>query len=201
MAEKLKAKSWSSFVISSGGKKGKPSGDIPGDNFQPCYFMTLDGKHKYIRYIFPNRIEELYDVEKDPDELTNLSMDPAYQSRLAGMRGELIAYLKETGGAGFVDLLPVPKSAAEYLRGKTVSTTSKGRSGSGEATAAKLPGDTPVFSVGGKGRVHVEGCRRLSNDPAERAKMTKMTLAEAEANGLPLCSRCPGSNTQGKGNP
>jgi len=61
-------------------------------------------------------------------------------------------------------------------------------------------GDVTVYSGGGK-RVHVVGCRRLTTDPGELAKMTKMTLAEAEAKGLPLCSRCPGSTTSGKGNP
>ncbi len=64
----------------------------------------------------------------------------------------------------------------------------------------KPSADTIVYH-GGQGRVHVEGCRRLTKDPAELAKMKKMTLAEAEAQGLPLCSRCPGSTTPGKGNP
>jgi hypothetical protein len=49
MAEKLKAKSWSSFQFSSGGKKGSFRGPNPGDNFHPCYFMIIDGQHKYIR--------------------------------------------------------------------------------------------------------------------------------------------------------
>lgn len=67
--------------------------------------------------------------------------------------------------------------------------------------AAPPSGDTTVYQVPGKKRSHVDGCRRLSNDPAERAKMNTMTLAEAEAKGLPLCSRCPGSTTAGRGNP
>lgn len=61
--------------------------------------------------------------------------------------------------------------------------------------AEKPPGDTVVYHAPGKNRVHVVGCRRLTQDPAELAKMTKMTLAEAEAKGLQLCSRCPGSDT------
>ena len=63
------------------------------------------------------------------------------------------------------------------------------------AADAKPAGDTVVYHAEGKNRVHVEGCRRMPSDPAERAKMTRMTLAEAEAKGLPLCSRCPGSTT------
>ena len=106
MAEKLKAQSWSSFQFSSGGKKGILSGPRPSDNYHPCYFMIIDGKHKYIRYIFPNRIEELYDIEDDASELTNLAVDPEYEDRLVEMRGKLIEYLKNTGGESFVDLLP-----------------------------------------------------------------------------------------------
>ena len=49
----------------------------------------------------------------------------------------------------------------------------------------------------GKKRVHVRGCRRLTTDPQELAKLQKMTLAEARAKGLPLCSKCPGSTTPG----
>ena len=58
-------------------------------------------------------------------------------------------------------------------------------------------GDTKVYHAAGKKRVHIEGCRRL---PVDRDAYTKMTMAEADKKGLPLCSRCPGSTTQGKGN-
>ena len=61
----------------------------------------------------------------------------------------------------------------------------------------KPSGDTTVYHVPGKKRVHVKECRRLKTTEGT----TKMTLAEAEAKGLPLCSRCPGSTTPGKGNP
>ncbi len=64
--------------------------------------------------------------------------------------------------------------------------------------AAKPPGDTVVYHMEGKNRVHVADCRRLPKDPAERAKYKTMTLAEAEKKGLPLCSKCPGSDTPGR---
>jgi hypothetical protein len=64
-----------------------------------------------------------------------------------------------------------------------------------QTTHADPSGETTVFHVAGKGRVHVEKCRRLSKDPAELAKLAKMTLAEAKTNGLLLCSKCPGSTT------
>ena len=66
-------------------------------------------------------------------------------------------------------------------------------------TKTGLPGDTTVYHAEGKKRVHVKACRRLTTDPKVLATMTKMTLAEAKARGLPLCSRCPGSTTPGKG--
>ena len=56
---------------------------------------------------------------------------------------------------------------------------------------------TFVYHVPGKERVHVKECRRMPKDPAELAKMARMTYAEAKAKKLPLCSRCPGSTTQG----
>lgn len=66
---------------------------------------------------------------------------------------------------------------------------------------AELSQKTAVYHHAGKKRVHVESCRRLTQDPAERAKLEKMTLAEARAKGLELCSRCPGSSTPVKGSP
>lgn len=45
--------------------------------------------------------------------------------------------------------------------------------------------------VGGGKKCHVEGCKRLTKDPVELAKLQKMTLAEAIAKGYPPCSRCP----------
>jgi hypothetical protein len=70
-----------------------------------------------------------------------------------------------------------------------------------QTTRADVPGDITVYHLPDKNRGHVEGCRRLTNDPTERAKMTRMTLAEAKAKGLELCSRCPGSTPPGKANP
>ena len=35
------------------------------------------------------------------------------------------------------------------------------------------------------------------HDPKELEKLEKMTLGEALKKGLPLCSRCPGSTTEG----
>jgi hypothetical protein len=67
-----------------------------------------------------------------------------------------------------------------------------------QASAVEHSGDTTVYWAGKK-RVHVVDCRRMPKDPSAIAAMTTMTLAEAQAKGLSLCSRCPGSETSGKG--
>ena len=67
-------------------------------------------------------------------------------------------------------------------------------------SSAQLPDDTRVYWEGGK-RGHIEGCRRLTKDPDELAKMKTSTMSEMKAAGAELCSRCPGSTTPGKGNP
>jgi len=194
MVEKLKANSWSSFIVGGKGDKRKLNTPNPGDGWDPCYFMTLDGRHKYIRYIFPNRIEELYDLHADPHELNNLAVDPKYKDRLEEMREGLIAYLKETGGASFVDLLPPPKT--DYSAVQPEPQAEKP-----EKTEGLPPDDATVYYNEGKKRVHIVGCRRLPTDPKQLEKFTTMTYAQAKAKGLPLCSRCPGSTTHGKGNP
>ena len=66
-----------------------------------------------------------------------------------------------------------------------------------QAFAAEPSDDTVVYHAPGKNRVHVKECKRLTKDPAELAKLTKMTYAEAKEKNLPLCSRCPGSTTTG----
>ncbi len=68
----------------------------------------------------------------------------------------------------------------------------------GLQAAEKPSGDTVVYLLEGKNRVHVAKCRRLPKDPTELAKYTTMTLKEAEAKGLQLCSKCPGSTTPGR---
>ena len=55
---------------------------------------------------------------------------------------------------------------------------------SGETKSA---GETTVYYASGK-KSHVKACKRLTGD---LTSYKTMTLAEAEAKGLPLCSRCP----------
>ena len=183
MATRLKNKDWKQCLY--GGGKGKKV--LPGD--APWYFMVLVENYKYTRYAIPDRIEELYDLDKDPEELDNLAVKPEFKEKLLKMRAACIQSIKDNGGAVFADFLPPPGI------GGTPAMSS------GKPPKANLPGDTLVYHAKGKKRVHVKGCPRLTTDPAALAGMETMTLAEAEEKGLPLCSRCPGSTTSGKGNP
>lgn len=71
----------------------------------PWYVSLREGKFKYIRTLVEGEIEELYDLEADPEELVNLALKPENRSTVARYRRDLIAELRRTD-AGFVDGLP-----------------------------------------------------------------------------------------------
>ncbi len=53
------------------------------------------------RFMAPGRPpEELYDLESDPYEVTNLAEDPAHESLLNMMRDRLNAWISESGDMG-----------------------------------------------------------------------------------------------------
>ncbi|MEM7394140.1 MAG: sulfatase-like hydrolase/transferase [Verrucomicrobiota bacterium] len=71
----------------------------------PWWVSLLRGRDKYIRTLVEGEVEELYDLEKDPEELVNLALDPAHRSKLRAMRAATLAELRRTD-AGMVDRLP-----------------------------------------------------------------------------------------------
>ncbi|MEZ6139163.1 MAG: sulfatase-like hydrolase/transferase [Zavarzinella sp.] len=94
MAKRLKGKKWEECMY------GKDT---------PWYFLILVENFKYTRYAHPDRIEELYDLEKDPEELDNLAIKKEFQAKLRTMRTACIQSLKDHGGGVFVEFLPKPK--------------------------------------------------------------------------------------------
>ncbi|MFM2012667.1 MAG: hypothetical protein RLZZ396_1451 [Planctomycetota bacterium] len=64
-------------------------------------------------------IEELYDLEKDPDELNNLAKDATYGSQLEELRGRLIDWQKRTGDNGLIETPEIydAEAGADHLEG------------------------------------------------------------------------------------
>ena len=71
------------------------------------WLMLRQGKYKYIRYIWKDYIEELYDLENDPEELHNLAVIKSNHKLLSELRIKAEVEFKAKG-ASFIDLLPEP---------------------------------------------------------------------------------------------
>jgi arylsulfatase A-like enzyme len=86
-----------------GADTDKGSGD--GWGGVPWWIFLRQGKYKYIRTLVEGEIEELYDLEVDPEELTNLALDPKFAKLLSEYRQKLLDELKRTDAA-MVENLP-----------------------------------------------------------------------------------------------
>lgn len=84
-----------------------PDPDVDNIAGVPWYVMLRHGRYKYIRYLVEGQIEEVYDLQEDPEELDNLAGQPAMQATLSDLRDRLLSELRRTD-AGFVDAIPVP---------------------------------------------------------------------------------------------
>jgi arylsulfatase A-like enzyme len=82
-----------------------PTGGRAFHGGAPWYVMLRDARYKYVRPLIEDDLEELYDLDEDPDELNNLAVRPEHAQRLQQMRHEAIAQLRRNG-AGFVDNMP-----------------------------------------------------------------------------------------------
>ena len=76
----------------------------------PWWVFLRKGRYKYIRTLVADEIEELYDLQKDPQELVNLALEPHNAGTLAEMRQATLAELRRTG-AGMVSKLPPVRTA------------------------------------------------------------------------------------------
>lgn len=64
----------------------------------PTVFGVRTDKFKYIRYYGIWDTNELYDLEKDPNEMNNLIENPSYSDTVRKMANELWDWLERTGG-------------------------------------------------------------------------------------------------------
>jgi arylsulfatase A-like enzyme len=70
------------------------------------------GKYKYIRTLLAGEMEEIYDLDADPQELNNLALRPEHRALLRELRAKCIAELRRTS-APFVDALPPTRQMRE----------------------------------------------------------------------------------------
>ena len=75
----------------------------------PYYILIREKNLKYIRPLITD-LEELYDLNQDPEELNNLAIQPAHQATLTRLRAKAIAELKRTK-ANITDHLPPIREA------------------------------------------------------------------------------------------
>jgi arylsulfatase A-like enzyme len=71
----------------------------------PWYVAIREGKYKYIRNLLAGEVEEVYDLDADPEELTNLAVQAANRPLVERLRQVTISELRRTE-AGMVDHLP-----------------------------------------------------------------------------------------------
>ena len=72
-----------------------------------AWLMVRQGNFKYIRYLYKDYLDELYDIAADPEELHNLAVRPEYYETKLQMRALLSKELQKVG-AQFIPLLPEP---------------------------------------------------------------------------------------------
>ncbi|MBM3458109.1 MAG: DUF4976 domain-containing protein [Armatimonadetes bacterium] len=79
----------------------------------PWYIAQRDRRWKYVRYVTPGETEELYDLEKDPEELHNLADDPGHRDTLRELRARAVTQFKRYDGPG--DRLAPTRRSRENL--------------------------------------------------------------------------------------
>jgi arylsulfatase A-like enzyme len=108
------------MLVATGQKFGSdtatiPTGDAVLHGGVPWYVLIRERRYKYVRPLVQD-LEELYDLEKDPDELDNLAVKAEHQATLRRMRAVAIAELKRNK-APFVDRMPPIREAFPQKKG------------------------------------------------------------------------------------
>ena len=75
----------------------------------PWYVMIAEGRYKYVRNFIEGEVEELYDLDRDPEELKNLALQPRHTKRLKIYRGKAVDELRRTQ-APFLANMPRPST-------------------------------------------------------------------------------------------
>lgn len=89
-----------------------PTGSDLYLNGIPWWVSLRRGRYKYIRNLVKGEIEELYNLKTDPQELTNLALDPKHAEVLSRFRRATVDELRRTG-AGMADHLPPVSTISE----------------------------------------------------------------------------------------
>ncbi|MEL6686173.1 MAG: sulfatase [Pseudomonadota bacterium] len=79
----------------------------------PTTFALRDDRYKYIQYHGVWDVEELYDLQEDPEETRNLINDPAHSERVIAMRAALYDELTD----GQSDQIPAIPFTARFNQG------------------------------------------------------------------------------------
>lgn len=103
------------MVVHTGREYGSAADVVPGPEDArlyhgpgiPWYVMYAEGNYKYVRNLVPGEVEELYDMEKDLHEETNLARSPEYASLVKKLRKAAIAELKRTDAKLVTSMPPV----------------------------------------------------------------------------------------------
>lgn len=102
------------MLAATGQKFGSDTNVIPAgkDVFHaeiPWYVMIRERRYKYVRPLITD-LEELYDMQADPEELDNLAVKAEHQETLKRLRNVAVAELRRNK-AGFVDRMPPVREA------------------------------------------------------------------------------------------
>jgi arylsulfatase A-like enzyme len=92
-------------VFGSDTTKQLAGGTVEDHSNVPWWIAIRHGKYKYVRNLVAGEMEEIYDSEKDPEELKNLALLPENEPLLKELRQLAIDELRRTD-AGIVDYLP-----------------------------------------------------------------------------------------------